>query len=115
MARVMVTGLGLVSSIGSTLDDAATALRRGRSGVRPAPELGEFGLAARVYAPVQGWEPRGINTRDDAHQRPLEEFEKVVVKAHCLPHRCLSLLSKFLGIQAGFAHSFRNGRFLRAL
>jgi 3-oxoacyl-[acyl-carrier-protein] synthase-1 len=46
--RVLVTGMGIVSCIGNDLDSVARSLREGRSGIGPAPEFAENGLASQV-------------------------------------------------------------------
>lgn len=61
--RVAVTGMGIVSSIGSTLSDVLAALRNGTSGLRYSPQHAELGFACHVYAPVHGWQPAGIPKR----------------------------------------------------
>ncbi|MBU0552266.1 beta-ketoacyl-[acyl-carrier-protein] synthase family protein [Myxococcota bacterium] len=52
MRRVVITGMGLISPIGATLEAATAALRGGLSGVRarPTPPLG---LRAVAYAPAE--------------------------------------------------------------
>jgi len=61
--RVVVTGLGIVSSIGSTLTDVLASLTDRTSGLRYCPELAELGFACHVYAPVQGWHPERLPKR----------------------------------------------------
>ena len=60
MRRVAVTGIGIVSSIGSTAGEVSVSLREARSGVVAAPEYAELGFRCRVHAPpkIQGgdWE-----------------------------------------------------------
>lgn len=57
MRRVVVTGMGIVSSIGNTLDDVRTSLRDARSGISAAPEYGELGFRCQVHAaPDIDWE-----------------------------------------------------------
>lgn len=52
-ARVVITGMGLASPIGNTLEAARAALERGESGVRLMPDWGAVdGLLTRVAAPV---------------------------------------------------------------
>ena len=46
--RVVVTGRGIVSCIGNTLDDVATALRRGASGITRVAEFADAGLRSEV-------------------------------------------------------------------
>jgi 3-oxoacyl-[acyl-carrier-protein] synthase II len=57
MPRVVITGMGVVSPIGCSLPEVTTALRDGRSAVRPMPEWANVGqLGCRVAAPVEGLE-----------------------------------------------------------
>lgn len=53
MRRVVVTGLGVVSSIGNNTQEVTAALREGRSGVRSAPEYAERGFRCQVHAEPQ--------------------------------------------------------------
>jgi 3-oxoacyl-[acyl-carrier-protein] synthase-1 len=63
MSRAVITGLGLVSSIGSSLDEAEDALRHGRSGLVQVPEMREVGISTRVFGQVKGWDPKKLNKR----------------------------------------------------
>jgi 3-oxoacyl-[acyl-carrier-protein] synthase-1 len=57
MRRVVVTGMGIVSSIGNTLDDVRASLRNTRSGIVAAPEYAELGFRCQVHAaPDIDWE-----------------------------------------------------------
>lgn len=54
MKRVVITGLGLVTPIGGSLDEVSEAVREGRSGVREQPEWSKIGhLATRVGGEVR--------------------------------------------------------------
>ncbi len=53
MRRVVVTGYGIVSSIGNNRQEVLTALREGRSGVRFNEEYRELGFRSHVWAPVE--------------------------------------------------------------
>jgi 3-oxoacyl-[acyl-carrier-protein] synthase-1 len=46
--RVVVTGMGLVSCLGNTLESVSKSLREGISGIREVPEYAELGLRSRV-------------------------------------------------------------------
>jgi 3-oxoacyl-[acyl-carrier-protein] synthase-1 len=46
--RVVITGRGIVSCIGNTLDEVADALRQGKSGVRRVEEFASAGLRSEV-------------------------------------------------------------------
>lgn len=50
MRRVAITGLGIVSSIGSNAAEVTEALREGRSGVSFAPDFAEMGFRSQVWA-----------------------------------------------------------------
>lgn len=52
MRRVVVTGYGIVSSIGNNAAEVLDSLRAGRSGVRASEEYGELGFRSQVCAPV---------------------------------------------------------------
>ena len=51
MRRVVVTGLGIVSSIGSDVETVTQSLRLARSGVVASPEYAEMGFRCQVHAP----------------------------------------------------------------
>src|SRR5947207_10402931 len=46
--RVVITGRGIVSCIGNTMDEVAAALRQGRSGIARAKEFADAGLRSEV-------------------------------------------------------------------
>ncbi|MGZ6015350.1 MAG: beta-ketoacyl-ACP synthase I [Phenylobacterium sp.] len=57
MRRVVVTGMGVVSSIGNNANEVLASLREARSGVVAAPEYAELGFRCHVHAPPQiDWE-----------------------------------------------------------
>ncbi len=53
LRRVVVTGIGIVSSIGNDKEAVATSLRTGRSGIVFAPEYQEMGFRSHVHGAVQ--------------------------------------------------------------
>jgi 3-oxoacyl-[acyl-carrier-protein] synthase-1 len=57
MRRVVVTGMGIVSSIGNNANEVLASLREARPGVVAAPEYAELGFRCQVHAPPQiDWE-----------------------------------------------------------
>ena len=48
LRRVAITGLGIVSPIGSSASEVADALRAGRSGIEAVPEMAERGFRSQV-------------------------------------------------------------------
>ena len=58
MRRVVITGIGIVSSIGNNADEVSASLREARSGVVGSAEYAELGFRSQVHAPVKlDWEP----------------------------------------------------------
>ena len=59
MRRVVVTGIGIVSSIGGDVGEVLASLREARSGVTAAPEYAELGFRCQVHAPAKvDWESK---------------------------------------------------------
>ncbi len=57
MRRVVVTGMGVVSSIGNNANEVLASLREAKSGVTAAPEYAELGFRCQVHAAPQiDWE-----------------------------------------------------------
>ncbi|MGD0958674.1 MAG: beta-ketoacyl-ACP synthase I [Methylomonas sp.] len=67
MKRVVITGLGIVSSIGNNRDEVVASLRGGRSGIRFAEEYKELGFRSHVYGPLN------LNT-EDLIDRKIKRF-----------------------------------------
>lgn len=63
MRRVVVTGLGIVSSIGTGAEEVTASLRSARSGVVAAPDHIKYGFRSQVWAPpslgvtAEDWAP----------------------------------------------------------
>lgn len=63
MRRVVVTGLGIVSSIGTGKDEVLSSLREAKSGVKAAPDFTSHGFRSQVWAPpslgvtAEDWAP----------------------------------------------------------
>ncbi|WP_374575210.1 beta-ketoacyl-ACP synthase I [Phenylobacterium sp.] len=57
MRRVVVTGMGIVSSIGNNANEVLASLREAKSGIVAAPEYAELGFRCQVHgAPQIEWE-----------------------------------------------------------
>lgn len=63
MRRVVVTGLGIVSSIGTGQDEVTASLRDARSGIKAAEDHAKYGFRSQVWAPpalgatAEDWAP----------------------------------------------------------
>lgn len=52
MKRVVVTGLGIVSSIGNNPDEVLASLREGRSGIVFAEDYAQLGFRSQIHGPI---------------------------------------------------------------
>lgn len=52
MRRVVVTGLGIVSSIGNSAEEVTASLKAGKSGIVAAPEYTERGFRSQVHGAI---------------------------------------------------------------
>ena len=52
MRRAVITGLGIVSSIGNNKDEVTTSLREGRSGITFSEEFEQAGMRSQVWGKV---------------------------------------------------------------
>jgi 3-oxoacyl-[acyl-carrier-protein] synthase-1 len=53
MRRVVVTGLGIISSIGNNKQEVLESLREGRSGIEYCEEYASLGFRSRVHGPIR--------------------------------------------------------------
>ncbi|WP_102107505.1 beta-ketoacyl-ACP synthase I [Oceaniglobus roseus] len=65
MRRVVVTGLGIVSSIGNSAEEVLASLRAGSSGIEASPEMAEHGFRSRVAGTLK------IDVADHVEKRAL--------------------------------------------
>lgn len=67
MRRVVITGLGIVSSIGNNKQEVLAALRHGRSGIEASQTYAELGFRSQVHGPIR------LNT-EELIDRKLRRF-----------------------------------------
>ncbi|GLQ27497.1 beta-ketoacyl-ACP synthase I [Sulfitobacter pacificus] len=65
MKRVVVTGLGIVSSIGNNAEEVTAALKAGTSGIEACPEMTEHGFRSQIAGTLK------INVADHIDKRTL--------------------------------------------
>ena len=65
MRRVVVTGLGIISSIGNTKDEVVASLRAGRSGIVAEPEYADYKFRSQVAGTLK------INLADHIDRKAL--------------------------------------------
>ncbi len=67
MKRVVITGLGIVSSIGNNKTEVTESLKTGKSGIEYCKEYAELGFRSHVHGPIR------LNT-DELIDRKLKRF-----------------------------------------
>lgn len=65
MRRVVITGIGITSSIGTSVDEVSSSLRHGKSGIVAAPEYTELGFRSQVHGTVK------INLEDHVDRKQM--------------------------------------------
>lgn len=70
--RVVVTGLGIVSPVGSTVPTAWEAILNGRSGIGPITRFDVSGFPVRIGGEVHGFDVNQYITPKDA--RRMDDF-----------------------------------------
>ena len=53
MRRVVVTGLGIVSSLGNNIEEVTTSLRNGTSGITYCEEYKEMGFRSHIHGSIK--------------------------------------------------------------
>ena len=77
--RVYISGMGLVSSLGNSVDEAFSALERNETGVVAIPEWGKYkGLRCLVAAPAR---PYDVSFLDRKARRTMSPMSEMAVAA----------------------------------
>ena len=69
--RVVITGLGVISPLGLTVDGLWRALVEGRSGIGPLTRFDTEGFSSRIAAQVSGFDPTDYVERREARKMDL--------------------------------------------
>ncbi|MCU9838158.1 beta-ketoacyl-ACP synthase I [Ruegeria sp. WL0004] len=76
MRRVVVTGLGIVSSIGNNAEEVTASLRAGRSGIEACPEMAEHGFRSQIAGTLK------IDVKEHVDKRTLRFMGPGAAFAH---------------------------------
>ncbi|CAK9010210.1 3-oxoacyl-[acyl-carrier-protein] synthase 1 (3-oxoacyl-[acyl-carrier-protein] synthase I) (Beta-ketoacyl-ACP synthase I) (KAS I) [Durusdinium trenchii] len=85
MSRVVVTGMGIVSSIGNDCPAVTASLRDRVSGIVHVPEMGECGFRTQIAAPVRNFVPDRI---------PADQRDQLSIAAHFALQSALEALEQ---------------------
>ncbi len=78
MHRVAITGLGIVSSLGNSVDEVRASLQAGRSGVELVPERASLGFRSRLAGTIKNFV---AETFDREHERHLGDGGRLAMSA----------------------------------
>ncbi len=76
MRRAVITGFGIVSSIGNNKQEVLASLKEGRSGISTAPDFVELGLRSHVWGDVN------IDVKDHIDRKTLRFMGDAAAFAH---------------------------------
>ena len=80
MRRVVITGLGIISSIGNNVTEVEASLRTGKSGIVFAPEYAEHGFRSQVHGMPQIVLEDHIDKRDLRFMGPGAAYNFLAMK-----------------------------------
>jgi 3-oxoacyl-[acyl-carrier-protein] synthase-1 len=69
MRRVVVTGMGIVSSIGNTTQEVLASLREARSGIGRADKYAELGFRCQVHGAPTDRKSTRLNSSHNSESR----------------------------------------------
>lgn len=70
--RAVITGCGIVSSIGNSSDEVLDSLEKNKSGLAAVPEWGELGLKSRVAGTLKGIDEKGVRQETGSDSRYMD-------------------------------------------
>ena len=77
--RVVITGLGIVSPVGNTVEEAWNSITAGKSGVKPMTRLNPDDYPAKVAAEIRDFDPEQCVEKKEA--RKMDRFTQFAVAA----------------------------------
>ena len=89
--RVVITGMGIVTPLGSSLDEFWKGLLSGQSGVGPITRFDTSAYPTRIAAEVKNFEPFDIIDKKEARRMDLSEQYAVVASEHAIKDAALDL------------------------
>jgi len=95
MRRVVVTGLGIVSSLGNNKAEVKDSLYHGRSGITFQQEYADRGLRSNVAGSIKNLDVEALIDRKllrfmaKGHAYAWLAMQEAIADAHCLKSWCL--------------------------
>lgn len=79
MKRVVVTGMGVITPVGNTVDDFWTALSNGQSGIDRITQFDVSEFSTQIAACVKGFKPEDYMDKKEAKR--MDRFTQFAVAA----------------------------------
>jgi len=98
MERVVITGIGLITPIGTGLEENWASLMAGKSGIGPITQFDASQFATRFAGEVKGFDP--TQWMDKREAKTLDRFLQIAVAAGKLAMEDAGLPAKLSGEQA---------------
>ncbi len=102
--RIVITGMGLLSPVGNTVEAAWSAIREGKSGIGPVTEFDVSPLSTRIAGEIRDFEPGQF--MDEKEARRSDKFLQYGVAAGVQAINDAGLLADDAGVnpeRVGFA------------
>ncbi len=100
--RAVITGCGIVSSIGNNCSQVLDSLEQNKSGLAGVPEWGELGLKSQVAGTIEGIDEKAVRLEIGPNSRymDLSALYSVLASADSIcyrisPHGCKSTFYAF--------------------
>ncbi len=84
MRRVVVTGLGIVSSIGNNAEEVLASLKAGKSGIEASPEMAEHGFRSQIAGTLK------LDVKELVDKRTLRFMGPGAAYAHIAMNQAIS-------------------------
>lgn len=92
MKRVVITGMGIISSIGNNVDEVLTSLKTGKSGINASEQFKEQGLRSQVWGdlkinPAEHIDRKHMRFMGDAAAYAYLSLEQAIADAGLTPEQ----------------------------
>lgn len=77
--RVVITGMGIISPVGHTIEETWTAIKNGQTGVGPITRFDPKNHLVKIAAEVKNWDPSVYMLAKDARRR--DRYQQFIIGA----------------------------------
>jgi len=98
--RVVVTGLGMITPLGASVESSWTALKAGKSGIGPITRFDTSDMAVKIAGEVSDFDPLAYMERKEAKRADRFAQFAIATAGQALKHAKLEI-TKDLGPRTG--------------